>query len=315
MNSRLLCIFTFLIILQAVLPAAESFLIVLPAALPVEESSDSVPEDSSDSVPEEPNIAAINETNNDIYFLSVRRNEGSTVGDRISYTTLEAFSFPYNYKNFYPFVDLRYHGFGESSQNAANAGLGFRFAPNCTDVILGANVYYDYRKVHNCSFNQIGIGFESLGPRLNFRINGYLPFGKQSWHSSSKYFEYPGEYFMICKKFADSLRGLDFEAEMLIANICCTDIYFAIGGYYYEKKKCGKKILGSEYRLTVYPPSCFSFSVCATHDCKTRVQAEITFTYPFRCKGNAEAFSTCFLPVQRREMIVLDRRDMYNWNW
>jgi len=310
MNSRLLCIFTFLIILQADLPSAESFLIVLPTALPAEESSN--------SVPEEPKVAAINETNNDIYFLSVRRNEGSTVGDRISYTTLEASIFPCNYKNFSPFVDLRYHGFGESSQNAANAGLGFRFAPNRTDVILGANVYYDYRNVHYGSFNQIGIGFESLGPLLNFRINGYLPLGKQSQHYSSKYFaRYPGGYFIIRKKFADSLRGLDFEAEMLIAKNCCVDIYLAIGGYYYEKKKCGKNILGSEYRLTVYPQSCFSFGVCATHNChyQTRVQAEITFTIPCRCQGNAEAFSTRYLPVQRREMIVLDKRDMFNWNW
>lgn len=289
MNSRILCIFIFLIMLGAVLSA--------------DESSDPVLEESC----------------SDIYFLSIRRNEGSTVGQRISYTTLEEFSFPCNYQNFYPFVDLRLHVFGKSRQNiATNAGLGFRFAPNCSKTILGANVYYDYRNTYKHSFNQMGIGLESLGPCLNFRFNAYLPVGNKSWLRSSKCCaNYSGGRFLIREKFADSLKGLNFEAEVLATRICCADIYLAIGGYYYKKKACGGNILGSEYRLTVNPHCWWRFSLRATHDChyKTRVQGELSFTIPFHCMEDAAACSVQFQPVQRHEIIVLDKHNMFIWNW
>lgn len=288
MNIRILCIFTFLIFLGAVLSADES------------------------------SIPVLEETKSNIYFLSIRRNEGRMVGAEISYTTLEAFSFPFNYKKFYPFVDLRVHGFGESRQNAANVGLGFRFKPNFTKAVLGANIYYDYRNTYKRSFNQVGIGLESLGPCLNFRFNAYLPVGNKSWLRSSKSCTNDSTgYFIIHEKFADSLKGLDFEAEILATRICCADIYLAIGGYYYKRRECGGNILGSEYRLTINPHCWWSLSVRATHDChyKTRVQGEITFTLPFHCRGNVSACSVQFQPVQRNEMIVLDKHNMYIWNW
>lgn len=254
----------------------------------------------------------------DLYFFSIRRNEGSTVGTKISYTTLEAFSFPHNYKNLYPFFDLRLHGFGERNQIATNAGLGVRFAPDFTKAVLGANVYYDYRDDHSRSFNQIGIGLESLSPCLNFRFNAYLPVGKKSWLRSCRFCaKYPGGYFLLREKFADSLKGLDFEAEALAMTICCADIYLAIGGYYYKRKPCGGNILGSEYRISINPYCRWSFGLRATHDChyKTRVQAEITFTIPVHCRGNANPCSVQFQPVRRQEMIVLDKHKMFLWNW
>ncbi|MBA2727562.1 MAG: inverse autotransporter beta domain-containing protein, partial [Parachlamydiaceae bacterium] len=178
MNSRNFYIFTFLIILQSALSADES----------------------SDSALEEPT--------NGIHFRSLRRNEGSALGEVSSYNSLEAFSFSCNYQNFYPFVDLRCHGFGEKCQNAANMGVGFRFAPYFTKAILGANVYCDYRNYHDRSFNQIGIGFESLGPCLNFRFNAYLPLGENSRVCSSKYCaKFPGGYYIKREIVSDSLKG------------------------------------------------------------------------------------------------------------
>lgn len=252
-----------------------------------------------------------------IHFLSLRRNEGPTIGERASYTTVEAFSFPHNYQNFSPFIDLRLHGFGESNLYAANAGLGFRFAPNPKDI-LGVNVYYDYRNSHNRPFNQIGVGFEMLGSWLNVRVNGYLPVGKQSRLYSSKYWaRYTRGYYIKLQKFGDCLKGFDFEAELFGATIRNTGIFLAIGGYYYERKHGGKNILGSEYRFTVKPQGYFSFSVTATRDYyyKTRVQGEITFTIPFNRKEDSQVNSALFQPIQRREIIVLDKHDMYLWNW
>ncbi len=305
MNNRSLCIYFFLI-LEATVNAAGSL------NYPEEE----IPFAEESFILEQPYAAE--EVSSDLYFLQVRRNEGETIGDKISYTTLEAFSFPCNYRNLYPFADLRYHGFGESAQNAVNAGIGLRVAPRCTKYVFGANIYYDYRNVYHRSFNQLGIGLESLGPCINFRFNAYLPVGKKSRLLSSDYCaKYSGERFLIKERFVDSLKGVDFEAEMRAARICCTDIYFAIGGYYYKRKACGRDILGSEYRITVNPCRWLSFSVMATYDChyRTRVQGEITLTFPFHCKGDADACSIQFQPVRRREMIVVDKHNMFLWNW
>lgn len=248
------------------------------------------------------------------YFLSVRRNEGAMVGSKSSYTTLEALSFPFTNQHIWPYVDLRYHGFGESGQNAANFGLGFRAAPNCTEYILGANIYYDFRKIHHRSFNQIGLGIEMLGPIWNFRINGYLPVGNKTIFRSSKLISsYSRGYFLIREKYADSLRGINFEAEALLMRICCRDIYFAFGGYFYDGVKCNGNILGSEYRLTASPCNGTTLNLIATHDCryKTRVQGQIVFTFPFKsCCVNP-----AYQPVQRYEMIVLDKHKRWIWNW
>jgi len=253
---------------------------------------------------------------NNAYFLSLRRNEGSTVGDKLSYTTLEALAFPFNHQYFMPFFDLRAHGFGENKQNAANIGLGFRIMPSCTDYIFGANVYYDFRKVHRL-FNQVGIGVEILGPIFNFRINGYLPVGKKTFFHSSKHVaNYSEGRYLIREKFTDSLKGINFEAEALLAKICCRDIYLAIGGYYYQGMKCRGNILGSEYRLTVKPFDFVTVSVTATHDSlfKTRIQGQIVITFPFK-KLDEYEINTLFQPVRRHELIVLDKHSMWLWNW
>ena len=262
--------------------------------------------------------AFADEDQNELLFLSLQRNEGATVGDKISYTTLEAFAFPFNYQNFWPFLDLRYHGFGESRQNAANAGLGFRITPNFTDFIFGANAYYDYTNIHNRPFHQVGMGLEMLGCVWNFRLNGYLPVGKKTrLKSTILCAKYTKGRLLIRENYVDSLKGMNFEAEAFLTNICCTDIYLAFGGYYYKGTKCRGNILGSEYRLTLYPFKCFSFSLTATHDrvYKTRIQGQVDLTFLFKSICAPEDDFALFQPVRRHEMIVLDKHNMWIWNW
>jgi Inverse autotransporter, beta-domain/Right handed beta helix region len=60
----------------------------------------------------------------------------------------------------------------------SNVGLGGRWHNASTDRVLGGNVYWDNLDSGTHSFNQIGLGIESLGRYLDFRANGYIPVGR-----------------------------------------------------------------------------------------------------------------------------------------
>lgn len=255
------------------------------------------------------------------YFISLRRNQGETVGNKSSYTTLEAMAFPDICQEYVPFVDLRGHVFDRCSRFGANVGVGCRFAPQCADLcfglfsdsIFGVNAYYDYRDCRRANFNQLGLGFEILGDCLNFRLNGYLPVGKREVLNSRHVFDdYIGDFFMIQDNFIDSVAGVNFEIESLILRLCSVDVYAAIGPYFYKGSTCRRDIYGSEYRLSARFCDNYWFSIYATHDClyRTRVMAELSFTFPcYGCDWN------WFQPVRRREAIVLDRHSRFFSNF
>lgn len=250
------------------------------------------------------------------YFLSIRRNQGRTVGNKISYTTLEAFSFPLDYKSVWPFLDFRAHRFDSRDKYAANLGLGCRFAPKFTDQVFGMNVYYDTRNAHCNSFEQIGLGFEMLGKCWNCRLNGYLPIGKKQVLDSTCFFDsFIGSYYMFRKNYVRALPGLDFELESYLASICCVDVYVGMEAYYYKGDRCRGNVYGAEYRLTTWYCDYLSFSIGVTHDCifKTRVQGILSLTYPFKCFCGTD--KRLFYSVRRREIIVLDRHSEWQWNW
>lgn len=250
------------------------------------------------------------------YFFSIRRNQGRSIGNNTAYTTLEALSYADSFHYFWPFLDIRGHYLDKSEKYAANIGTGFRFAPECLDYILGMNVYYDYRRVRHRDFSQVGIGLELLSCFWNFRVNGYLPIEKTSTLVSSCFFnKYVGGFFILHKKYIDSLKGVDFEIESLINRMCWGDVYLAIGGYYYEGNKCRGGIYGTEYRLSTSFCNRFTINIMATHDSafKTRVEAQLSWTISLK---NLRAEDWIFFqPVRRRELIVTDKRNRWITNF
>ncbi len=250
------------------------------------------------------------------YFLSIRRNQGRSIGNNASYTTLEALSFPVHSQTLWPFLDLRAHHFDKSDKYAANAGIGFRIAPKCTDQIFGINAYYDFRHVRHAHFNQVGLGLEMLGCIWNFRLNGYLPVGQKRFLASSCFFDgYTGGFFLLHEKFIDSLKGCNFEMEALVSDFCWAELYLSMGGYYYKGNKCQGNIYGTEYRLTAKRCDRYALSVVATHDCvfKTRVEVQLTWTIPLNCRWLEKA--ALFQPVRRHELIIVDKRHRWTRNF
>lgn len=163
---------------------------------------------------------------------TVRHIESRGIGYNQGYTTLDAFFSPI--KPFgdawVPFLDLRGHLFN-NGRPAANAGIGVRYL-TCSRV-WGSNAYYDYRRTNRQHYNQVGVGFESLGKVWDFRINGYLPVGKKTssfWGSNFDHFH--KHYAFVSGKREFALKGANAEAAAHINVVKNVDITVAMGPYY-----------------------------------------------------------------------------------
>lgn len=67
---------------------------------------------------------------------------------------------------------------GYDGRGGGNLGVGWRYFMEDLDRIVGLNVFYDFDAAHVRSYNQVGIGFESLGRYFDMRLNGYIPVGQ-----------------------------------------------------------------------------------------------------------------------------------------
>ena len=142
---------------------------------------------------------------------AVRHIEAGGIGYQNGYTTLEVFlaSDP-NLWAAMPFLDLRGHVFN-NGQGALNTGIGVRGMCGCR--AYGANVYYDYRTTHRKSYNQIGVGLETLGSLWDVRINGYFPVGDTVSSGYDLQFDsFQGNSLLVNRKFQYAMTGFDAEA-------------------------------------------------------------------------------------------------------
>jgi hypothetical protein len=265
-------------------------------------------------------LSAIELNNESKFFLCLRRNQGRSITTNHSYTTAEFLFFPGQYQQISPFLDVRGHC-TDKGRLASNVGLGVRYSLDSIPFIFGLNTYYDYRNQRHHDYNQWGVGFELLGNCWSCWINGYVPVGKRKHEVSSCFFnDYIGDYFFSRKEYLTSLYGIDLEIEALLFKICCVDIYGTLGGYFYKGSGCScecrrANIYGIEYGLSIQPWNCVSFDVYATYDChfKSRMMGQLNFTIPLPCGGCCN--NPLFQPVQRNDMILLEKSSRWHWNW
>ncbi len=182
--------------------------------------------------------------------LTLRHIEGEGVGYNQGYTTLEGFFAPLMpWKDHWvPFLDLRGHVFN-NGKFAANTGIGMRYL---TDTrIWGANVYYDYRNTSHQHYNQISMGFESLGKIWDFRLNGYLPVGNTTSPSygHAKFKAFKNHHMLITRKYDFAMKGANAEVGAHVNTFKKAPLYFATGPYYLEGQ--GKAAWGGEFRAAV----------------------------------------------------------------
>lgn len=250
-------------------------------------------------------------------FLSLRRNQGRSIGHVDSYSTVEFEGYHFINRNLVGFADLRAHYLDEG-RFAANLGTGVRYKPCWCDQVIGINGYYDWRNIKHTSFKQVGLGLELLNCTWNFRLNGYLPIGKKERLRRFCLFdEYEGGYFILRKDFLRSRGGIDFNAEILLGRFCCTDVYMGLGAYYYKGYRCQKDIYGAEYRLSGTFCKCYALDLIATNDCSfgTKVMAQLTITIPINSENKKCVDPRMLTPIRRREIVVEDHYSRWEKNF
>lgn len=252
---------------------------------------------------------------------SVRHIEAGGIGYNKGYTTLEAFfAADPNTSNVMPFADVRAHVFNDG-KFAFNGGFGGRTIWGCR--AYGLNGYIDYRKTHHTSYAQWGVGLETLGDLWDFRVNGYIPFGRNASDPYDVQFsEFSGHTIYVKRKFEYAMRGIDAEAGFHFGQTSNFDFYAAAGPYYF-KGKMGDGALGGKVRLTGYYKEYVTLELSDSYDTvfHNNVQGQLTLTLPFGPKSRARKTQNCcpdtcefanslarrmVQPVAREEIIVVD---------
>lgn len=245
------------------------------------------------------------------YLAGLRHIEGGGLGYREGYTTLEMFfaKDPGQWKVM-PFLDAKAHIFN-NGKGAANAGLGLR--AEWEDRVYGINSYYDYRNVGRFHSNQIGLGFETLGELLDFRINGYLPIGKKTSGPYDTVFGgFSGNHLLLSQKYQSAMKGANAECGFHIGCDPLFDLYAAVGPYYFTGEVArstwgGKASVAGTYDdfLTLE----ISDSYDRTWHNNFQAQISIGFSFgPSSCVKDQCVTSKMLQPVRRQEIIVVDKR-------
>jgi len=186
--------------------------------------------------------------------ISLRHIEANGLGYNQGYSTLEIFFSPNDpvCGRWIPFLDVRGHVFN-NARIATNAGVGLRYLSFSNSDwrarVWGINTYYDYRNTSHSSYHQAALGLESLGQTLDFRLNGYLPFGhKKSSYYDLQFDHFANHYMFQSRKREFVMKGANAEVGAHIKPFKYLPLYLAAGPYYLTN---GKSIWGGEARIAI----------------------------------------------------------------
>lgn len=253
--------------------------------------------------------------------VNLRHIEWKGLGYDTGYTTLEAF-YALEDRCYTPFFDARIHVL-DDGRFASNLGLGARTMWGCRSY--GLNLYYDYRLTRKRSYNQIGIGFESLGEMWEFRANGYLPVAgtKSHFFGNPRFERFVGNSLLISRKRESAMQGVDAEIGARFSRCGKRDLYVGAGPYYFKARDhrhgFGKDAFGGKVRVAGRFSDYFAVEVSGSYDRLFHgiVQAQVGFTYPFGPANCCDDVATCcnypaytdrlYQPVIRNEIIVTEK--------
>ncbi|MBS0627554.1 MAG: hypothetical protein JSS09_05015 [Verrucomicrobia bacterium] len=245
--------------------------------------------------------------------VTLKHIEGKGIGYNEGYSTLEGFFAPTNHftGDFVPFIDARMHIFNNGLP-AATGGLGIRYL---SKRALGLNAYYDFRKTHHRHYNQISVGFESLGKIWDFRINGYLPiFGKISSPFDIKFGHFKDHSLILSEKKEFALKSIQAEVATHAIKIRHSPAYLAAGPYYLTGPKGAA--WGGRARLAFDFFSYFTAEGSASYDSMFQgiIQGQISLNIPLGpskqsfCKEERTKLNFAHQRVDRNEIIPVEKK-------
>jgi hypothetical protein len=254
----------------------------------------------------------------DLYTIQTElsHTEGSGIGYRRGLTSLDALFMARDCtETFYPFLDIKGHGF-DNRKLAANFGMGFRYAAE-TCWIFGANLWYDLRqgdhrdldRVGHC-FHQFGFGLEAIGPVVDFRFNLYLPVGKKIWNFTQIHFnDGQGITPLFSFKQQRTFSAVNAEIGGYIGSgtFChCIDwkTYLAFGPYLIKEYHHNEK-WGVNLRLKADLTEYWSLEVRTGYDqlYLGSMQVKIAFNFPLYPLSSVQK-ETCCAPDAFRQLLI-----------
>ena len=252
--------------------------------------------------------------------LNLKRTQGRGIGFHKSYTSLDLFlTLPY-YAEVVPYLDLRGHYFDDAKW-AANGGAGVRLLVPEINSVLGANAYYDCRLGERRHYQQIGVGLEWLTPYFEFTANGYIPFGKtKSGIFDQRLIGFQGHHFLIQRKRELALGGAELEVGYRWPRTRFFELYTGLGAYYLTGSQ--KHVLGVQGVVSGQFWRFFSIDLKCSHDhlFHTSFQGVFTVSLPFgyeprvpySCESNTNLQRLLYRPIERREIIALDKHKKHD---
>ncbi|MCS6813170.1 MAG: hypothetical protein NZ772_06325, partial [Cyanobacteria bacterium] len=179
-------------------------------------------------------------------------------------------------------------------QNGAlgtNILLGHRVYSPSGDRTYGGYIAYDTRNTGRSFFNQIGLGFETLGD-VDARLNVYIPVGNtrnrvaEIFPGTSQFIPAPGIGTNLLldrrQEFEAAATAVDLEAGGKIAALGDRGTLRAYGGLYYLSPPGSPSAVGIKGRLEALPTDFLNLGVSLQYDglYNTRAAFTIGLTFP-----------------------------------
>ena len=196
------------------------------------------------------------------------------------------------------------------SRSGFNAGLVSRLYSEQFDRIVGVNAYWDNDKSQlNNRYDQVGFGFETLGPILDFRANAYVPTTNESnfvraTGLSSDIAFFGNRLGLIGTQVVESaLKGYDFEFGVPVSPD--TPWLRAYAGMYAYQQSSGTDPVGFRGRVEGWVSNDTSLGFMVTQDKHfgTNVNATVDWRFagfkPTRYFPNFSTRDRMLMPVQR----------------
>ncbi len=249
------------------------------------------------------------------FRFSTSHTENKGIGYNQGYTSLDMFFNWVPIYNMYPFFDLRGH-VSNDGHPSANIGAGIRYLPNNLNVVLGLNVFYDFRKARHVSFQQIGCGIEILGTQWKFNANGYLPIIQSSFIRNREFDQFSGHQALLHINREIAMKGADANIgrSLIHRGFYTLDAY--VGGYYFQGDR-NLNTTGGYGRLRSNLSRFITLELQGSYDTlfKRIIQGTVGLNFPVGKRVKTKtAKRTCYQkialernltdPVSRFEMIV-----------
>ena len=222
-----------------------------------------------------------------------------------------------------PMIDLRAHRLNDNTY-AANIGIVGRYSSTTKPYIYGVNAYYDFRQGAFGNYNGLGLGFEMLGEKWDFRANGYFPLGTNNHHGTHTFDDYFGPYFATERRSLIACFGANAEIGYTAPIKKEGLVYLALGPYYFAGAE-GYQVGGGELRIRPQYKDILALDILGSYDSRSGAngQIQLILSLPlYNIGSQKERNSDCkygkrtfYKPVERFEVMQLGRRSRWRSNF